>query len=59
MKKGFVVSLPHEPVPEPPLPPPGWRPVPPIKEPEPEDMPDETPLPNPDENDAPPQQVRL
>lgn len=32
-------------------------PMPPITEPEPDRLPDETPNPNPDENDAPPLSV--
>ncbi|RUW90706.1 hypothetical protein EOA19_18935 [Mesorhizobium sp. M7A.F.Ca.US.010.02.1.1] len=36
-----------------PVPPPTWKPQP-IEEPEPERLPDETPLPNPDENEEPP-----
>ncbi|NNH67602.1 MULTISPECIES: hypothetical protein [Rhizobium] len=48
------MSLPNEPIPDqPPMPAPGWKPVPPIKEPEPDRMPDEAPVPNPDENDEP------
>jgi hypothetical protein len=46
--------LPVEPVPgEMPSVPPGQD-MPPVKEPEPEYLPDEVPVPNPDENDKPP-----
>ncbi len=41
----------------PPMPAPGWVPVPPITEPEPDVLPDEIPVPNPDENREPPQHV--
>ncbi len=34
------------------MPSPGWKPD--VKEPEPDRLPDETPNPNPDENDEPP-----
>jgi hypothetical protein len=46
---------PFEPVPNPipPVPPPA-SPIPPIDEPEPDRLPGEAPLPNPDENDQPP-----
>ena len=48
------MSVPNEPIPDqPPMPSPGWKPVPPVKEPEPDRLPDETPLPNPDENEEP------
>ncbi|PZM11945.1 hypothetical protein [Rhizobium tubonense] len=50
------MSVPNEPI-QPPMPAPGWTPNVPIKEPEPDTLPDEAPLPNPDENDEPPQQV--
>jgi hypothetical protein len=43
-----------EPVPTPGGPPMPPDVVPPIKEPEPDRLPDEEPLPNPDENDKPP-----
>ena len=43
------------PPPMPPMPMPG--PIKPIREPDPGRLPDEVPLPNPDENDAPPQRV--
>ena len=43
--------LPGQPVPVPPMSP---DIVPPVKEPEPERLPDEDPAPNPDENDRPP-----
>jgi hypothetical protein len=36
------------------MPPPVWKPDPPIQEPEPDRLPDEEPLPNPDETRAPP-----
>lgn len=42
-----------EPVPQPPAPAP--FPPKPVREPDPEGLPDEVPLPNPDENDSPPQ----
>lgn len=45
-----------EPKPIPPMPP-GLVPQKPIREPDPTRLPDEVPLPNPDENDAPPQQA--
>ncbi|MQW95801.1 hypothetical protein EPK84_06490 (plasmid) [Sinorhizobium fredii] len=45
---------PRQPEPLPPQPPP-WDPEPPIGEPEPDRLPDETPIPNPDENPQPPQ----
>ncbi|OJY69438.1 MULTISPECIES: hypothetical protein [unclassified Rhizobium] len=49
------MSVPNEPIPEsPPMPEPGWTPRPPIEEPEPDRLPDEVPVPNPDENDEPP-----
>lgn len=44
---------PTQPPPRPPDPHPGRT----IREPEPKRLPDEQPLPNPDENDAPPQHV--
>ncbi|MBY3052781.1 hypothetical protein [Rhizobium laguerreae] len=48
------MSVPNEPIPDqPPMPGPGWKPEPPIKEPEPDRLPDEAPVPNPDENDEP------
>lgn len=37
--------------------PPLGQPDPPIKEPEPDRLPDENPVPNPDENQNPPQHV--
>ena len=48
----------HRPEPEP-VPPPGPTPFPPkpVREPDPDGLPDEVPLPNPDEHDAPPQQA--
>jgi hypothetical protein len=52
------MSVPNDPISDqPPMPAPGWKPEPPIKEPEPEDLPGEAPLPNPDENDEPPMHV--
>lgn len=52
------MSLPKDPKPEqPPMPAPGWAPDPPVVEPDPDDLPDEIPLPNPDENDGPPMHV--
>ncbi|MBO9097339.1 MULTISPECIES: hypothetical protein [Rhizobium] len=51
------MSQPLKPEEQPPMPAPGWTPVPPIGEPEPDTLPDEVPLPNPDENDDPPMQV--
>lgn len=51
--------LPVEPVPgEIPPAPPGQD-IPPIKEPEPDHLPDESPVPNPDENDNPPNVLDL
>lgn len=48
-----------EPVPAPggPTSVPPFQPIvdPPVKEPEPDRLPDEDPVPNPDENDSPPQ----
>lgn len=53
------MSVPNEPIPDqPPMPAPGWKPVPPITEPEPDRLPDEAPVPNPDENDEPAKHVR-
>jgi hypothetical protein len=40
---------------QPPMPAPTWKPEPPIIEPEPDSLPDEMPVPNPDENREPPQ----
>jgi hypothetical protein len=52
------MSVPNEPIPDqPPMPAPGWAPNVPVTEPEPDVLPDEVPLPNPDENDDPPQHV--
>jgi len=52
------MSLPQDPNPDqPPMPAPGWKPDPPIVEPDPDALPDEVPLPNPDENDQPPMHV--
>ncbi|WP_246809172.1 hypothetical protein [Rhizobium leguminosarum] len=52
------MSVPNEPIPDqPPMPAPGWKPVPPITEPEPDRLPDEAPVPNPDENDEPARHV--
>jgi hypothetical protein len=36
------------------MPGPGWTPEPPIEEPDPDRLPDEIPVPNPDENEEPP-----
>lgn len=47
---------PRDPSEQPPMPSPVWAPEPPIKEPEPDHLPDETPLPNPDETGDPPAQ---
>ena len=53
------MSVPNEPIPDqPPMPAPGWKPVPPITDPEPDRLPDEAPVPNPDENDEPAKHVR-
>ncbi|WP_337266151.1 hypothetical protein [Oryzifoliimicrobium ureilyticus] len=53
------MSVPNDPFPGTPVPPgPDWQPEPPIKEPEPDRLPDETPNPNPDEVDNPPRQLR-
>jgi hypothetical protein len=46
----------QDPKDQPPMP--GWKPEPPIIEPEPDGLPDEAPLPNPDENNQPPMRVR-
>jgi hypothetical protein len=51
------MSLPQDPTNKPPMPAPGWTPDPPIVEPEPDSLPDEIPLPNPDENNEPPLHV--
>ncbi|RWX79327.1 hypothetical protein EPK99_12330 [Neorhizobium lilium] len=45
---------PFEPVPNPTSPVPPVPVLPPIDEPEPDRLPDEDPIPNPDENDEPP-----
>lgn len=45
---------PQEPIEQPPMPAPTWKPEPPIEEPEPDRLPDEVPLPNPDETRTPP-----
>ncbi len=42
-----------------PLVPPLGEPQPPVREPDPERLPDETPLPNPDENPEPPQSLNF
>ena len=56
--RSLAMSVPNEPIPDqPPMPPPGLPPSVPVKEPEPDRLPDEVPLPNPDENDEPPQHV--
>jgi hypothetical protein len=56
--RSLAMSVPNEPLPDqPPMPPPGLPPSVPVKEPEPDRLPDEVPLPNPDENDEPPQHV--
>jgi hypothetical protein len=47
------MSVPNEPIP-PPVPEPGWIPRPPVEEPDPDRLPDEIPVPNPDENNEPP-----
>lgn len=54
-EKEIVMHIEPVPVPDGPTTPP-FPPVtdPPIKEPEPDRLPDEEPLPNPDENDSPP-----
>ncbi|GES50428.1 hypothetical protein Rhsp01_29870 [Rhizobium sp. NBRC 114257] len=53
--KGADMSVPNEPIPEtPPMPEPGWTPKPPVEEPDPDRLPDEVPVPNPDENEEPP-----
>ncbi|WP_137157595.1 hypothetical protein [Rhizobium sp. FKL33] len=39
------------------MPPPVWKPDPPVQEPEPDRLPDEDPSPNPDETRAPPRHV--
>ncbi|WP_170973349.1 hypothetical protein [Rhizobium sp. FKY42] len=52
------MSDPHEPSEQPPMPAPTWVPEPPIEEPEPDHLPDEEPVPNPDETRDPPMQVR-
>lgn len=45
---------PREPSEQPPMPAPTWIPEPSIDEPDPDRLPDEAPLPNPDETDNPP-----
>ncbi|MCT7664092.1 hypothetical protein [Shinella kummerowiae] len=55
-----MAIIPTEPGPNPvPDLPPIGEPSPPIKEPEPEYLPDEEPNPNPDENDEPAKQTGL
>ncbi len=57
------MTIPADPIPGPdtpggiPVVPPLERPVPPIEEPEPDRLPDEVPVPNPDDNPDPPQHV--
>jgi hypothetical protein len=46
----IIMPNPRDPSEQPPMPSPVWAPEPPIKEPEPDQLPDETPLPNPDES---------
>jgi hypothetical protein len=54
-QKEIVMNIEPAPLPDDPTAPPfPGMPDPPIKEPEPERLPDEVPLPNPDENDNPP-----
>ena len=48
------MSTPREPEDQPPMPAPTWVPEPAVEEPEPDRLPDETPLPNPDETRNPP-----
>ncbi|MBB4144104.1 MULTISPECIES: hypothetical protein [Rhizobium] len=52
------MSDPRDPSEQPPMPAPTWVPEPPIEEPEPDRLPDEEPVPNPDETRDPPMQVR-
>lgn len=49
-----MTAIPTEPVPGPVPPLPPQPPVPPVGEPEPDRLPYDKPLPNPDENDEPP-----
>ncbi len=49
-----MIEDPREPTEQPPMPAPGWAPDPPINEPEPDRLPDEAPVPNPDETNRPP-----
>lgn len=51
------MTSPREPSEQPPMPAPGWAPEPPITEPEPDRLPDEAPVPNPDETREPPMQA--
>lgn len=51
------MTSPREPSEQPPMPAPGWAPEPPIAEPEPDRLPDEAPVPNPDETREPPMQA--
>ena len=54
------MSVPREPIPEtPPMPGPVWTPEPPIEEPDPDRLPDEIPVPNPDENEEPPKHAEI
>jgi hypothetical protein len=48
---------PRDPSEQPPMPSPVWAPEPPIQEPEPDGLPDEVPVPNPDETRDPPMRV--
>lgn len=51
--KEFLMADPREPHETPPIPAPDWTPEPAIDEPEPDRLPDEAPVPNPDETNPP------
>ena len=50
-----TTSKPESPESDVPMPSPGWKPK--IEEPDPDLLPDELPVPNPDENDEPPKRA--
>jgi hypothetical protein len=56
-RKTMNAITPNPVEPEPGMPP-GWIPEPPFKEPEPDRLPDEAPIPNPDETRQPPKYAR-
>ena len=53
-QEAAMPAVPVEPYPEPLMPVPPQSDIPPVEEPEPDRLPDEVPVPNPDENDGPP-----